>query len=541
MAYKITAETCVGCDQCVTNCPTEAISQVNGQYSIDSELCNNCEGFSPEPLCVVRCPTSLPVPSRAKKGRTRAIARPQTHADLFLGSANHRFASSIVIWEACNVLAQRQSLAWEETAAGEFCYQRQSPGKYALSLSLSVDLEDPQPSGLQRDKALELLAEFDIRSSCLHLLFAAYAAALDRAWEQDFVINDQQLELYLGLEKRKDLSKSAKLSLMKQLVRQTCHLLLQFNSASQGRIQGFSIQQSRLWQIQGIQHHFQPDEEGHKHLVGLTFTLRAGLWSKYLLNQEGYRNQTAYYQYGHLPHSLLTTVMSIWQQHEGAARMLLWLLFKLRIGSEQRIMVPTLLRIGYGSQRIEHASNDREERKRLIRSFERDLEVLRDYGLKPEFDPETYPPEIQPLWSRLADLPEDADEALDYWINDACSDNPLTDSAPRGKWNQLLQARILTFSLPPDWHKPKSDPPQQHKADQRSKRKASMRNRVEDLGQTPLTGTEVVVARQKLGISQRQLADLTGKSQSWIRDIEKGRFNPKLADKLLLQRVLGLT
>jgi DNA-binding transcriptional regulator YiaG len=375
----------------------------------------------------------------------------------------------------------------------------------------------------------------------LHLLFAASAAALDRAWEQDFVINDQQLEHYLGLEKRKDLSKSAKLSLIKQLVRQTCHLLLQFNSVSQGRIQGFSIRQSRLWQLEAIQHHFQADEEGHKHLVGLTFTLRAGLWSKYLLNQEGYRNHTAYYQYGHLPHSLLTTVMSIWQQHEGAARMLLWLLFKLRIGSEQRITVPTLLRVGYGLQKMDQAAIHREERKRLVRSFERDLEVLQDYGLKPEFDPETYPPEIQPLWSRLADLPEDADEALDYWINDACSDNPLTDCAPRGKWNQLLQARILTFSVPPDWQKPKLEQSKQHSASRRNKRKAALRDRVEDLSQATLAGTDVVAARQKLGISQRQLAELTGKSQSWIRDIEKGRFSPKLADKLLLQRVLGLT
>lgn len=39
---------------------------------------------------------------------------------------------------------------------------------------------------------------------------------------------------------------------------------------------------------------------------------------------------------------------------------------------------------------------------------------------------------------------------------------------------------------------------------------------------------------------QRQLAEQTGKSQSWIRDIEKGRFSPKVADKMLQQRVLGL-
>jgi DNA-binding transcriptional regulator YiaG/Pyruvate/2-oxoacid:ferredoxin oxidoreductase delta subunit len=541
MPYKIGSESCMACDQCVTFCPTNAISQVDGQYTIDPDLCNNCEGFFPEPQCVVVCPTSLPAPSRAKKGRTRSIARPQIGAELFVGIANHRFASSIVIWEACNVLSQRQSLGWEEQTNGDLCYQRKAPGKYELSLSLTDDLDDPDPVALKREAALHRLDDFDVRSPCLHLVFAAYAAALDRPWEQDFIINDQQLELYLGLDKRKDLSKTSKLSLMKQLVRQPCQILLQLSSVSQGRIHSFAIPQSRLWQLQLIQHHFQSDDEGHKHLVGLTFTIRAGLWAKYFLNKEGYRNHTAFYQYGNLPHSLLTTVMSIWQQHDGAARMLLWLLFKLRIGSEQRITVPTLLRIGYGQQKVDQASIDREERKRLMRSFERDLEVLQDYGLKPEFDPETYPTEIQPLWSRLADLPEDAEEALDYWINDACSDNPLTDFAPRGKWNQLLQARILKFTFPSDWDKPKTEQQKQRHSTRQTKRKATLRDRVEDLSQAGLSGSDVLSARQKLGMSQRQLAELTGKSQSWIRDVEKGRFSPKVADKILLQRVLGLS
>ncbi|WP_339366806.1 helix-turn-helix domain-containing protein [Gloeocapsa sp. PCC 7428] len=45
---------------------------------------------------------------------------------------------------------------------------------------------------------------------------------------------------------------------------------------------------------------------------------------------------------------------------------------------------------------------------------------------------------------------------------------------------------------------------------------------------------------KKLGLSQRDLAQLTGKSQSWIRDIENGRFQAKLEDQMLLRRVLGM-
>ena len=123
------------------------------------------------------------------------------------------------------------------------------------------------------------------------------------------------------------------------------------------------------------------------------------------------------------------------------------------MGEAQRITVATLMRISYGKEKIIKATCDREERKRRLRTFENDLAILDQYGLKPIFDTETYPLEIQPLWAKLADLPDDADEALDFWINDGGSDQSLTDNAPRGKWNRLLNARLLVFQLPDDWTK----------------------------------------------------------------------------------------
>jgi hypothetical protein len=162
-------------------------------------------------------------------------------------------------------------------------------------------------------------------------------------------------------------------------------------------------------------------------------------------------------QYGSLPKSLLTTVMSIWQQHEGAARLMLWLLFKTKMGASQRITVPTLMRVAYGEEKIAQACRQREERKRLLRTFEHDLEVLNHYGMKSVFDPVTYPPTIQPLWARLVDIPEDPDEALEFWINDGSGTSRLTDVSPRGKWNLLMNARILSFNLPPDWEKQTAD------------------------------------------------------------------------------------
>jgi len=81
--------------------------------------------------------------------------------------------------------------------------------------------------------------------------------------------------------------------------------------------------------------------------------------------------------------------MSLWQQHEGAVRIMLWLLFKSKIGKEQRITTPTLMRIAYGEEKVAQASSQREGQKRLLKTYESDLEILNHYGLKPIFDPVT--------------------------------------------------------------------------------------------------------------------------------------------------------
>jgi DNA-binding transcriptional regulator YiaG len=514
-----------------------------GKFWINPVLCNNCVGFYAEPQCVIQCPVDAPVPFQAKKGRTRLIdTRPATSPDLFLNGKNSPFASAIVIWEACNLLAQRQSLAWKEDEQGKLIYQRQvNQGRGSITLRIA-DTPDhplaPITETLESAQAPQLQA-FDIRAACLHLIYAAFAAAQEKPWEDAFVISDQQIEEYLGLDKRKDLTKPAKLTLIKELAQQPCYITSTIDWAQQGQIWGFHVDDSKLWELLDIQHHFQLDELGCKHLVGLTFKIRAGIWAKYFLNQQGYRTRSALYQYGTLPKSLLQTIMSIWQQHEGAARMMLWLLFKTRISNEQRVTVPTLMRIAYGETRVAQVASQREERKRLMRTFENDLSVLHNYGLKPAFDPVTYPPEIQPLWSKLADLPDDAEDALEFWMNDANNDTRLTDAGPRGKWNLLMNARILCFELPADWVQSSVSSGRKKQKTCRLPHSPSAQRSTKKI-QPLLSGEEISVARKQLGWSQRCLAERTGKSQSWIRDIENGRFRAKAEDQVLLRRVLNL-
>ncbi len=528
MPYTIPNNSCVGCDNCRPQCPTGAIRIEDNEYWVDPGLCNNCEGYYSEPQCVIACPTNSPIPWQAKKGRCKVEPRDATSLDLFSNGKNNPFASAIAIWEACNVLAQRTSLHWETDEEGYISYSRQvNQGRGAIAFHIQDPLK-------VNDLATDIAAieGLDIRATCIHLIFAAYATALEQPWEQEFAIDERQIEKYLGMEKRKDLSKAAKLALMKNIVQQACSLIISIDWPQQGRINGFSVVGSRLWHLVDIQHHFQEDNLGCKYLIGLTFKVKAGVWAQYFLNKQACKERTAFYQYGSLPKTLLTTVMSIWQQHEGAVRLMLWLLFKTKMGKEQRITIPTLLRIAYGEEKVALASRQREERKRLLRTFESDLEILNHYGMKPLFDPVTYPPEIQPLWAKLIDLPEDPDEALEFWTNDGGAETRLTDTGPRGKWNLLMNARILAFELPPEWEQQISESEKKKTRTAKAKRKPKATN--------DLLGEQILQARKNLNFSQRELAKLTGKSQSWIRDIENGRLKAKLEDQVLLRKVLNM-
>lgn len=530
MAYSITNR-CIQCNTCFPVCPTGAIKTEGDTLWIDPTLCNNCEGFFDRPQCVSVCPIELPpVPLQAKKGRCKVDTTVSTSPNLFANGKTHPFASAIVVWEACNVLAQRQSLLWQPDASGNLCYRRTVNGtRGEITFCIAESHLPCQPADMKAEASQPAIANWDIRSACLHLIFAAYATGLERPWEETFTLNDQEISDYLGLDKRKDLNKLAKLTLIKDLVEQPCQLLVSINWLPQGRLKKITLQQDPLWHLIATQHHFQEDELGCKHLTGLTFTIQAGQWAQFFLNRQGSRERTTFYQYGTLPKSLLTTVMSIWQQHEGAARMMLWLLFKARMGSEQRVTVPTLMRIAYGEERLRQASARREERKRLMRSFESDLETLNSYQLKPVFDPDTYPPEIQPLWVKLADLPDDAEAALEFWISDGSREIRLTDAAPRDKWQRLMNARLLKFDLPADWVQ---------KLPKVSRKKS--KNRKTHPSKQSLSGSQIATARKNLQLSQRTLAEKLGKSQSWVRDIENGRLQVNEKDRILLAEILGI-
>lgn len=533
MVYTI-KDGCIQCDSCRPQCPNGAIkTQADGNgYWIDPTLCDGCDDIE-QPRCVEVCSFGALTPLQAKKGRCKSTLLPAAIPDIFLNGKTNPFASSMVIWEACNILAQRGALPWQADDQGRLCYVRPvHRGQGEMQFRLAQNPEALSPTLMDVDPGHTALDGFDIRATCIHLIFAAYAVAADCPWQDEFVINDQHIEQYLGLDKRKDLTKLDKLTLIKDLVQQSCQLLVSLDWPRQGKVPAFSLAEHPVWQLLDTQYYFEVDNQGYRHLIGLGFTVRAGIWSKHFLNKQDYRRQTAFYQYGTLPQSLLFEIMSNWQQHEGAIRLLLWLLFKLRLGGDHRVTIRTLLRIAYGEERLVQATTVRGAHKRLLKTFESDLETLHCYGLNPIFDPDTYPLDIQPLWARAAQIPDDANEALEFWANDAHLDLSLTDTAPRDKWQRLLNARLLGFELSEEWQQT-----QRRSAPRRRRRSATPQSRGPV---NSLSGSAVRTARQHQNLTQRALAERIGKSQSWIRDVEKERFSISPSDQALLRQTLNL-
>ncbi|MEM1239778.1 MAG: helix-turn-helix domain-containing protein [Cyanobacteria bacterium P01_H01_bin.26] len=527
MTYTI-KNNCILCDSCQPQCPNGAIKPDTEQegYWIDPTLCDGCPDLA-VPRCVEVCSADSLIPLQAKKGRRKSSLLPPAIPNIFLNGKTTPFASSMVIWEACNLLAQRPP--WQTEGDNPLFYTRPvHRGRGELRFRLATDPESKSPIPMPPEEATIAFTQFDIRATCIHLIFAAYAVTVDCPWEQAFVLNDQHIEKYLGLDKRKDLTKLDRLTLIKSLVHQSCQLLVALDWPRQGKVKAFSLDEHPIWHLIDTQYYFETDSQGYRHLIGLGFTVKAGVWARQFLNKQDYRSQTTFYQYGILPQSLLTEVMGSWQQHEGAIRLLLWLLFKLRLGGDHRLTIRTLLRIAYGETKVAEATTVRGAHKRLLKTFESDLETICNYGLRPLFDPDTYPSEIQPLWVRAARIPDDVDAALDFWIDDAKQTQSLTDSAPKDKWQRLMNARILGFELSEQW---------QHTVRHRTpkRRQAPSVPRTERL-----SAGMIKAARQRHNFTQRALAERLGKSQSWVRDIENGRFSLSYHDQLLLRQTLTI-
>jgi DNA-binding XRE family transcriptional regulator len=519
------------------------------------ESVSNDVAIAPKSVEVIT-PEEEPVIKPAKRKRTRGGSRPVTNTDIFQGTPIHHMASSRLIWEGANVLTQRKDLEWTESEDG-LCYQSLiSKGKGFLSFWLTQDLFSKYPSVLESEAALALIDQFDIRAACMHLIYSAHATQLDRPWEQQFVLSDRQLERYLGLDKNKNLNRQEKLQLMLELAKQPCHLLVYVSYPERGRVPSFTVSRTWLWEIAEPMLHFQEclqDDEnqiGEQTLVGFTLNIRCGNWAKYFLNEEMRRNREGYYEYGVLSQQILQDLMSTWHHYEGAARLMTWLLFKTKINRDSPITVEALMKVAFGEQALQLAKSNYRDRAKMVRSWITSLKVLMEKGWKIIRDPDTYPIQywVEDAESPLADVPDDPEKAADFWAKDAVSDvgSRLTDRTKRvrGQFDLLLAAKV--WIQPPQVVAEKLDEIGEAKKTN-PRLEPKRRSAIAPIGESSKvvpasasitfieSGAQLKQLRLAKGMTQVELAQQVGRTESWVKMIEAGKrkIQPTYQERLI--------
>lgn len=407
---------------------------------------------------------------------------------IFADSSIAPVPSSLPLIEASNILSRGPNLDWQTDPEGRLSYSPAfgSHGEGAIHFWVTKEASLPpgeKPTGLATAAALAVINSFDIRAACMHLIYAAYASQNasqdENPWDRDIVIDDRQLEKYLGLQKRTDLNRQQKLALIKDLVEQPCKITTFVSLKSTEKQKGFTISEGRLWHLVETRYHYQQELLNEKgQLEGITFVVRPGSWAQHYLSDE---NKTS----TSISKNLLEKVMGIWQHREGAARLMIWLIFQ-----SQRPMyrVEHLMEIAYGRQKLDNAQGDRKIRARVSNAWDEDLLFLHDQKWSLSFDEETYPLDLRPLGF-----------------------GRTSNRRQSGFFDNLLNAAI-SISPPTEWSTPQILDSRRSNDEQPGLKKAKI-----------FTTQEIKDKRTSRGWSQRYLAKLTGISQSRISRIESGK------------------
>jgi DNA-binding transcriptional regulator YiaG len=442
--------------------------------------------------------------AQENKASSKALSsdRPQTSPDLFEKGTLTKVTSSLPIWEASNILTQSQHLPWTTDPDGKLIYSRDvNDGKGAICFWVADDTEAEHPSTLAGAAALAVIDTFDMRAACMHLIFAAYASQMEKPWEQELVIDDRQLESYLGLQRRTDKNRQEKLELIEEIVKQPCKIATFISWPRQGKSKAFTVEEGRLWHLLGTRYHYQQGIFGEKQLSGMSFVIKAGLWAKYFLNEDDTQDQNSPSSKGVLSKSLLENVMSLWQHRAGAARLMVWLLFKSQLNRLYTIPVRVLMEVAYGPDKVRAAKHDNQLRKKLTNTWDEDLLALHDRGWQIQFDAKSYPSDIQPSGFGRENV-----------------------RRPRGFFDQLLEAQ-LGIMPPESWNLAHLESATESTDETNS-----------ELMVPALSGSDVKSQRIARGWSQRKLANLTGISQGLVSMIENETRSVTEANESILKQ-----
>ncbi len=305
------------------------------------------------------------------------------------------------------ILTGAQALINSQWQDGDYPYWRKVVGKGFVEHN--IIRQDPATSRIELvpgKAAWEIIQQFGPEAAYIFLIFSSYATDTEKPWEERIRLKGTDLIRLYGWDKRTDLSRGAKLKKIGKLVELVCSLSVLISNIDIGA-KRYNVATSPMWLLESLEYSGQltltvessqlenpryeaedPDE--------LIVQVRPGQWTETFLNQYGQQEKEALRQYGYLAKSTLQINP---YRHRLAAKLAIFLTVMSRIRHNGRYEVRTLL------ERLEHQGllaqiqHSKSKRNELIEQWDGALLTLKDVGWQIEFDADTYPMSIRPLWS----------------------------------------------------------------------------------------------------------------------------------------------
>lgn len=519
------------------------------------EADNNKEDTIPQPATYSLEVAGLDVlpPQRGSKRIRRPKNLPLTERPLFMNKSIEIMATGAPVISATQAYLKRPD--WGKYKKDSLCFPKVF-GKGRCIEFCILNNQEHQPESITHQAEQEILDRYGVMAARLHAVFATYAARQHEPWKEPFNLRGTELIKTLGLHRTNRMNKSQKLKAVADLawIVGTLGAAIHWY---EGNLDLRVTRKSPIWTILYVEEFYQPELiQGTTELTEVVIRVMPGAWAEKFLNKVGSQQKKALYQYGVLPKQLFDIDP---HSQKLAANLALYIIQNSRAHKSGVYTISSLLGNVLSQAEIEQAVNDYRYGWRLKESVDEALLVLQDkLCLRIEFDDDTYPIWLRPLWAMPDDLSRlptrerhqhllGARKLPDNYIQNFWFQALLTFKLP-----DLIQKRLDEFEAQKSVSAERISLRQSVKSSQSTQVSASqsvespLQTKSYLLTEVPesveLTGAMVRQARLAIGISQRDVARAIGMSQSWVRNIEKdsGQKPIPLQHAFKLREVLGI-
>lgn len=474
----------------------------------------------------------LPPPRGSKRVR-KLKTLPKTERPLFQSSPIERMATGAPVISATQAYLKPPD--WSGEAKNSLCFPKVF-GKGRCIEFYILNNQEHQPEFITHLAEREILDRYGVMAARLHAVFATYAARQYEPWKEPFNLRGTELIKMLGLHRTNRMNKSQKLKAVADLgwIVGTLGTVIHWY---EGNLDLRVTRKSPIWTILYVEEFYQPELiQGTVELSEVVIRVMPGAWAEKFLNKVGSQQRKALYQYGVLPRQLFDIDP---HSQKLAANLALYIIQNDRAHKSGAYTISSLLGNVLSQVEIEQAANDYRYGWKLKEKVDEAMLVLQDkLSVEIEFDNNTYPTWLRPLWAlpnELSHLPTrerhqrllGARRLPDNYIQNLWFPAKLTF-----KFSGLIQKHLDEPEIR------KSETAKSISKHQSLRYSQSIEVSPSQVDKTPLqttkpfpltevsesgelTGAMVQQARLAIGMSQRDIAHAIGMSQSWCVTLKK--------------------